>query len=97
LGALHLDASIFARQLTQALDNLTAGISIDPGDIDQITGARVLSFADAEYLTDDAGFEITAPTDHNSRSPSCSAPSRAPDPAIPATAARRTPPWIPRS
>jgi hypothetical protein len=56
-----MDASIFARQLTEALDILTAGISIDPGDIDQIAGARVLSFADAEYLTDDAGFEITAP------------------------------------
>ena len=43
------------------LDNLAAGISIDPEDIDGIAGARVLSFADAEYLTDDAGFEITAP------------------------------------
>ncbi len=56
-----MDAGIFARQLTEALDNLTAGISTDPEDIDQIAGARVLSFADAEYLTDDAGFEITAP------------------------------------
>jgi hypothetical protein len=56
-----MDAGIFARQLTEALDNLTAGISTDPEDIDQIAGARVLSFADAEYLTDDAGFEITVP------------------------------------
>jgi hypothetical protein len=54
-------AGIFARQLTDALDNLTAGLSTDPGDIDQIAGARVLSFEDAEYLADDAGFEITAP------------------------------------
>jgi hypothetical protein len=56
-----MDAGIFARQLTEALDNLAAGISIDPEDIDGIAGARVLSYADAEYLTDDAGFEITAP------------------------------------
>jgi len=56
-----MDADTFARQLTEALDNLTAGISIDPEDIDQIAGARVLSFADAGYLTDDAGFEITGP------------------------------------
>jgi len=56
-----MDAGIFARQLTEAPGNLTAGISTDPGDIDQIAGARVLSFADADYLTGDAGFEITAP------------------------------------
>jgi hypothetical protein len=56
-----MDAGIFARQLTEAPGNLTAGIPIDPEDIDRITGARVLSFADAEYLTDAAGFEITAP------------------------------------
>lgn len=56
-----MDAGIFGRQLTEALDNLAEGIAIDPEDIDQIAGARVLSFADAEYLTDDAGFEITAP------------------------------------
>ncbi len=56
-----MDAGIFARQLTEALDNLAAGISTDPGDINGIAGARVLSFTDAEYLTDDAGFEITAP------------------------------------
>ncbi len=56
-----MDAGIFARQLTEAPGNLAAGISTDPGDIDQIAGARVLSFTDAEYLTDDAGFEITAP------------------------------------
>ena len=56
-----MDAAAFASQLREALDYLTQGISADPGDIDQIAGARVLSFADAEYLTDDAGFEITAP------------------------------------
>jgi hypothetical protein len=55
-----MNAAIFARQLADALDNLTAGLSIEPGDIGQIAGARVLSFADAEYLTDDAGLEITA-------------------------------------
>ena len=56
-----MDAGIFARQLTEALGNLTAGISIDPEDIDGIAGAQVLSFAGAEYTADDAGFELTAP------------------------------------
>jgi hypothetical protein len=56
-----MDAATFARQLTEALDNLTAGLGTDPRDIDQIAGARVLSFAEAGYLTADAGLEITAP------------------------------------
>ena len=55
-----MDAAAFASQLREALDYLAEGISADPGDIDQIAGARVLSFTDAGYLTDDAGFEITA-------------------------------------
>jgi hypothetical protein len=55
-----MDAGIFAHQLTETLDSLTAGLPADPADIDQIAGARVLSFADAGYLTGDAGFEVTA-------------------------------------
>lgn len=54
-----MDAAAFACQLTEALDNLTDGIPIEPGDIDGLAAARVRSFADAEILTADAGFEIT--------------------------------------
>jgi hypothetical protein len=56
-----MDAATLARQLAEALDLLAAGLPVDPPDIDQITRARVRSFADAGYLTDDAGFEVTAP------------------------------------
>jgi hypothetical protein len=56
-----MDAAAFASQLREALDYLAQGISADPQDIDDITGARVTSYADAGYLTGDAGFEITAP------------------------------------
>lgn len=55
-----MDAAAFASQLREALDYLAQGISADPRDIDDITGARVISYADAGYLTGDAGFEITA-------------------------------------
>ena len=56
-----MDAAAFASQLREALDYLTQGISAEPGDIDDITGANVTSYTDAGYLTGDAGFEITAP------------------------------------
>ncbi len=55
-----MDAAAFASQLRETLDYLSQGISADPGDIDDITGARVTSYTDAGYLTDDAGFEVTA-------------------------------------
>jgi hypothetical protein len=56
-----VDAAAFAGQLCEALDYLAQGISADPQDIDDITGARVTPYADAGYLTSDAGFDITAP------------------------------------
>ena len=56
-----MDPAAFASQLREALDDLAQGISADPRDIDDITGSRVISYADAGYLTGDAGFEITAP------------------------------------
>lgn len=56
-----MDVAAFAAQLRDALDYLAQGIPADPGDIDDITGSAVTSYADAGYLTSDAGFEITAP------------------------------------
>ncbi len=93
-----MDAGIFARQLTEALDGLTAGISIEPEDIDGIAGARVLSYTTPTTSPRTPGSRITAPD--GSRVQVTILQRALPHnmtPATPATSRKENTPWIPRS